>query len=59
MKRRRAVGITAPPIRPGAWLDRSRSIFRGAVRVGHDGGFLSLPAGSTEIRRTDRMTQFR
>jgi hypothetical protein len=29
------------------------------VRVGHDGDFLSLPAGSAEIRRTDRLNQFR
>jgi ribonuclease Z len=43
----------------GPWLGKSRDIFHGAIRVGHDGDFLSLPAGSTEIRRTDRLTTFR
>jgi ribonuclease Z len=43
----------------GPWLGHARDIFHGTVRVGHDGDFLSLPAGSTEIRRTDRLAQFR
>ncbi|THD61015.1 MBL fold metallo-hydrolase [Phenylobacterium sp.] len=43
----------------GPWLGSARDIFHGTVRVGHDGDFLSLPAGSTEIRRTDRLAQFR
>jgi ribonuclease Z len=49
------------PIRAleGPWLGKSRSIFHGPIRVGHDGDFLSLPAGSAEILRTDRLNQFR
>jgi ribonuclease Z len=43
----------------GPWLGRSRDIFHGTVRVGHDGDFLSLPAGSKDIRRTDRLAIFR
>jgi len=43
----------------GPWLGRSRDIFHGTVRVGHDGDFLSLPAGSTDIRRTNRLATFR
>ena len=43
----------------GPWLGKSRDIFHGIVRVGHDGDFLSLPAGSAEIRRTDRLATFR
>lgn len=43
----------------GPWLGRSRDIFHGTTRVGHDGDFLSLPAGSKDIRRTDRLAIFR
>jgi ribonuclease Z len=43
----------------GPWLGKSRDIFHGTVRVGHDGDFLSLPAGSREITRTDRLATFR
>jgi len=43
----------------GPWLGKSRSIFHGPIRVGHDGDFLSLPAGSAAILRTDRLNQFR
>jgi len=43
----------------GPWLGGSRDIFHGTLRVGHDGDFLSLPAGSAEIRRTDRLATFR
>ena len=43
----------------GPWLGRTRDIFHGTVRVGHDGDFLSLPAGSGDIRRTDRLATFR
>jgi hypothetical protein len=32
-------------------LVASPEIFRGAVRVGHDGGALTLPAGSGRPRR--------
>lgn len=42
----------------GPWLGKTRDIFHGTVRVGHDGDFLSLPAGSHEITRTDRLTTF-
>jgi ribonuclease Z len=42
----------------GPWLGDTRKIFHGAVRVGHDGDFLSLPAGTTEIRRTNRLKTF-
>ena len=53
--------IPPVPVRAleGPFLGRSRDIFHGTVRVGHDGDFLSLPAGSTEIRRTDRLATFR
>lgn len=43
----------------GPFLGRSRKIFSGTIRVGHDGDFLSLPAGGTEIRRTNRLALFR
>lgn len=43
----------------GPWLGKSRSIFHGPVRVGHDGDFLSLPPDSKAIRRSDRLSQFR
>lgn len=43
----------------GPWLGRSRDIFHGTVRVGHDGDFLTLPAGSKDIRRTGRLATFR
>lgn len=42
----------------GPWLGRSRQIFHGTVRVGRDGDFVSLPVGTTEIRRTDRLKTF-
>lgn len=37
------------------FLGRTTEIFHGTVRVGHDGDFLSLPAGSTDIRRSNRL----
>lgn len=43
----------------GPFLGKSRSIYKGPIRVGHDGDFLSLPAGSTEIRHTNRMPPIR
>jgi ribonuclease Z len=43
----------------GPWLGRSRQIFQGTIRVGRDGDFISLPVGSTEIRRTNRLNTFR
>jgi ribonuclease Z len=39
----------------GPFLGRSRQIFHGPIRVGRDGDFISMPAGSTEIRRTNRL----
>ncbi len=42
----------------GPWLGKARSLFHGTIRVGHDGDFLSLPAGTTEIRRTQRLNTF-
>jgi ribonuclease Z len=42
-----------------AFLARSPQIFHGTLRVGEDGDFLSLPAGGTEIRRSNRLTLFR
>ena len=43
----------------GPWLGRARDIFHGTVRVGHDGDFVSLPVGSRDIHRTNRLTLFR
>jgi ribonuclease Z len=43
----------------GPWLGRSRRIFHGTIRVGHDGDFVSLPVGSAAIQRTDRLATFR
>jgi len=42
----------------GPYLGRARSIFHGQIRVGHDGDFISLPAGTKEIRRTNRLNFF-
>jgi ribonuclease Z len=39
----------------GPFLGKSRQIFHGELRVGHDGDFISLPAGTTEIRRSNRL----
>lgn len=43
----------------GPFLGDTRKIYKGPVRVGRDGDFISLPAGTTEIRHTDRMKTFR
>lgn len=43
----------------GPWLGRSRRAFHGAITVGHDGDFVSLPVESTDIRRTDGLATFR
>ena len=40
----------------GPWLGRSRQIFKGTIRVGHDGDLISRPVGSPEIRRTNRLS---
>ena len=39
----------------GPFLGRSRNIFHGTLRVGRDGDFLTLPAGATEIRHSNRL----
>lgn len=39
----------------GPFLGRSRQIFHGPVRVGHDGDMISLPAGGTRIERSNRL----
>jgi ribonuclease Z len=39
----------------GPFLGRARSIFHGRMRVGRDGDFIILPAGSTEILETNRL----
>ncbi|HWA64145.1 MAG TPA: MBL fold metallo-hydrolase [Caulobacteraceae bacterium] len=43
----------------GPFLGHAREIYKGPIRVGHDGDFLSLPVGGTEIRRTNRLASFR
>ncbi len=39
----------------GPFLGDSRKIFDGPVRVGRDGDMISLPAGSADIRHTNRL----
>lgn len=39
----------------GPFLGRSRAIFGGPMKVGRDGDFASLPAGSTEIKWSNRL----
>ena len=39
----------------GPFLGDAPKIFHGPIRVGHDGDFISLPAGSAQIRRTNRL----
>lgn len=41
-----------------AFLGRAREIFHGPVRVGEDGDFITLPAGTTEIRHGNRLNTF-
>lgn len=43
----------------GPFLGRSREIFGGPIKVGRDGDFASLPAGSDEIRWSNRLNTFR
>lgn len=43
----------------GPFLGRSRQIFPGSIKVGRDGDFVSLPAGSKEIVVSDRLKMFR
>lgn len=42
----------------GPFLGRSRAIFGGPMRVGHDGDFVSLPADTTEITWSSRLRLF-
>jgi ribonuclease Z len=39
----------------GPWLGKSRSLFHGVIRVGHDGDFVSLPAGGNTIQPSNRL----
>lgn len=39
----------------GPFLGRSREIFGGPMKVGRDGDFATLPAGSTEIKWSNRL----
>ena len=39
----------------GPFLGDSRKIFDGPVRVGRDGDMITLPAGSADIRHTNRL----
>ena len=43
----------------GPFLGKSRQIYSGLIRVGHDGDFISLPAGGAEIHRSNRLAIFR
>jgi ribonuclease Z len=57
MRRALVAGVIPPlPIDAldGPFLGRSRQIFHGPIRVGHDGDFLTLPAGTHDIRRSNR-----
>jgi len=53
--------IPPMPVRAleGPFLGRSRQIYSGPIQVGRDGDFISLPAGSTQIVRSNRLTTFR
>jgi ribonuclease Z len=39
----------------GPFLGKSRQIYRGRLKVGRDGDFVTLPAGSKDIRVSNRM----
>ncbi|HEX5379081.1 MAG TPA: ribonuclease Z [Phenylobacterium sp.] len=41
------------------FLGNSRKIYSGPIQVGHDGDMVSLPAGGTDIRRSNRLAIFR
>ncbi|WP_340645472.1 ribonuclease Z [Phenylobacterium sp.] len=43
----------------GPFLGKSRDIFKGPIRVGHDGDLVSLPAGSAKITHSNRLMTFR
>lgn len=42
----------------GPFLGDSRKLYSGALRVGHDGDLITLPAGGQEIRHSNRLTIF-
>ena len=42
----------------GPFLGKSRRLFRGDLRVGRDGDMISMPAGSGEIRYSNRLRRF-
>ena len=43
----------------GPFLGDARKIYKGPLQVGRDGDFITLPAGTTEIRRSNRLQRFR
>jgi len=43
----------------GPFLGNARSIYKGPIKVGRDGDFVSLPAGSDDIVTGNRMETFR
>ena len=43
----------------GPFLGRSRTLFKGELRIGRDGDVISLPAGSDRITRSDRLKMIR
>jgi ribonuclease Z len=42
----------------GPFLGKSRKVFKGEIRVGQDGDMFTLPAGSKDIQRTNRLKRF-
>lgn len=42
----------------GPFLGDAPKIYHGPIQVGRDGDFISLPAGTTEIRRSNRLRTF-
>ena len=43
----------------GPFLGDARRHFDGPIQLGHDGDFLSLPANSRDIRRSNRLTHYK
>lgn len=46
------------PALEGPWLGNSRKIYTGPIKVGRDGDFVSLPAGSDAVVVSDRLKMF-
>jgi len=42
----------------GPFLGDARKTYKGPLRIGRDGDFISLPAGTTEIQRSNRLRTF-